>query len=161
MVTLHAGVQHVKGSSSGNQGHLLLKTSFDVSVYIPFFLLTGGSTEEAKTTTTTTTTTPEVGHVKVELCELIGSDSCSVCATATISEFTDVIFSSYWIPVSLQIQESKYSQGAIECLETSQPIQVVKLVFNTNDIRPTEITIYGNGKQFLFPAIRRNLELNA
>ena len=83
---------------------------------------------------------------------MIGSDACSGCATGTISDFADVTFYSYWIDASQQIQESKYSQGVMECIATSQPIQVVKFVFNTNDIRPTEISIYGNGKQSLFPA---------
>ena len=118
---------------------LQIKTSFKFSEFVPTY----PRTEEAKATTTGT---HEAGNVTVNLCEMVGSNSCSVCATSTISEFTEVIFESYSNFVVQQELFQTYSQRIMKCLLSSQPVQVVKLGFNTNEIRPTEITIYGNGK---------------
>ena len=98
--------------------------------------------KEAKARTTPT----EVAQVTVELCEMISSSSCSVCATSAIHELEDVIFDSYHIYNGRGQRFQKYSQRVMKCQASSQVFQVVKFAFNTNEIQPTEITIFGNGK---------------
>ena len=105
-----------------------------------------------------TTVSPEVGQVNVELCEMIDSNSCSLCATSNISEFREVIFDTYDIYNGRGQRFQKFSQRVMKCLASSQIFQVVKLVFITNEIRPTEITIFGNGKYVSFSHFRGNLD---
>ena len=121
----------------------------------PEFWASRTSSAKAKaTTTTTTTTTPNVGRVTVELCEMIGSSSCYVCATSTVFEFTELLYNTYESGHGEEQGRKKYSQRVMNCLASSQSVQVVKLAFNTNIIRPTEITIFGNGTQFFSNFLR-------
>ena len=123
---------------------------FKILEVLPTVPRIGGShtsTEEAKATT------PEVGHVTIELCEMVGSNACSACAASTVSEFSDVIFDSYEIAVLQEQRYKKYSQVVMKCILSSQPVQVVKLGFNTNEIRPTEIVVYGYGKYVSFAVL--------
>ena len=100
-------------------------------------------TESAKPTTT-----PESASVLIELCDVMSFDSCSACASSVLSDFELNEFDAYYDIVGEKISVRQYSLGVLRCGNSSTTTQNVKISFNTNEIRPTEIIIYGKGKCF-------------
>ena len=100
------------------------------------------------TESSTTTETPDTASVLIELCDVTSFDSCSVCASNVLSDFKVIEFDSEHDLSGETISVSAYSHGVLRCGNSSVTTQNVKISFNTNEIRPTEITMYGKGKCF-------------
>ena len=96
----------------------------------------------------TSSTTPETASVLIELCDVTSFDSCSVCASGVLSDFEVIEFDVFYDSFGRKMSTSEYIRGVLRCGNSSETTKNVKISFNTNEIRPTEIIIYGKGKCF-------------